>query len=80
MVPLSAFAHFETGNTALAVNHQGQFPSSPFLQPGARRVAGAGGARHSRKRNATMGLPASIHASFSGTAAAFQDSLQDQPS
>src|SRR6185369_16161075 len=25
-VPLGTFAHFETGTTALAVNHQGQFP------------------------------------------------------
>jgi multidrug efflux pump len=26
-VPLSAFSHYETKNTALAVNHQGQFPA-----------------------------------------------------
>ena len=26
-VPLSAFTHYETKNTALAVNHQGQFPA-----------------------------------------------------
>ncbi len=26
-VPLSAFTHYETRNTALAVNHQGQFPA-----------------------------------------------------
>ncbi len=26
-VPLSAFTHYETQNTALAVNHQGQFPA-----------------------------------------------------
>src|SRR5262249_7494356 len=25
-VPLSAFSHFEVRNTALAINHQGQFP------------------------------------------------------
>ncbi len=36
-VPLSAFAHFEPRNTALAVNHQGLFPSVTIsfnLQPG----------------------------------------------
>src|SRR4029453_69106 len=27
MVPLSAFTHFEPASTALAVNHQGQFPA-----------------------------------------------------
>jgi multidrug efflux pump subunit AcrB len=26
-VPLGAFTHYETKNTALAVNHQGQFPA-----------------------------------------------------
>ena len=37
MVPLSAFAHFEPAATALAVNHQGQFPAShSLLQPRAR--------------------------------------------
>src|SRR5258708_20386119 len=25
-VPLASFSHFQTSNTALAVNHQGQFP------------------------------------------------------
>src|SRR6202521_4723186 len=29
-IPLSAFTHYDTKNTALSVNHQGQFPPFPF--------------------------------------------------
>ena len=44
-VPLASFSHFQTSNTALAVNHQGQFPVVTLsfnLAPG--RLAGRGDA------------------------------------
>jgi multidrug efflux pump len=78
-VPLSAIAHYEPRNTSLAVNHQGQFPSVTLsfnLTPGvslsqATRVIDTAGQQ--------IGLPATVHATYQGTAAAFQDSLRSEP-
>jgi len=78
-VPLSAFSHFEISNAALTINHQGQFPVVTIsfnLAPGeslgnATKVISQ--AEHD------LGMPASIHSSFQGTAAAFQNSLSSEP-
>jgi multidrug efflux pump len=79
MVPLAAFTHYQPSNTPLAVNHQGQFPSVTLsfnLAPGVSLgEATELIARTSRELN----LPTSVHASFQGTAAAFQDSLSSEP-
>jgi multidrug efflux pump subunit AcrB len=79
MVPLSAFTHFGPSNTALAVNHQGQFPSvtlsfnlAPNVSLGQATVAIENAER-------SIGFPGTIHASFQGTAAAFQDSVASEP-
>jgi len=78
-VPLSSIAHFEQGNTSLAVNHQGQFPSVTLsfnLSPG----VSLGQATESiQAAEREIGMPPSVHASFQGTAAAFQDSLSSEP-
>jgi multidrug efflux pump len=78
-VPLSAFARYELTNTALAVNHQGQFAASTisFNLPVGISLSDAVGAI-----NDTMiriGAPASIHGTFQGTARVFQRSLENQP-
>ena len=74
-VPLSAFTHYEARTTALAVNHQGQFPAVTlsFNLP----LNGALGDAVTAINNAAreIGLPSTIQASFQGTAQAFQDSL-----
>ena len=78
-VPLSAFAHFAPSNTALAVNHQGQFPSVTIsfnLAPGVS-LGDATKAIEAAERQ--IALPGSIHPSFQGTAAAFQQSLSSEP-
>src|SRR5437868_13650805 len=78
-VPLSAFSHYETTNTPLAVNHQGQFPSMTVsfnLAPG---VALGQAVQQIQQAEADILFPADIHASFQGTAAAFQQSLANQP-
>ena len=78
-VPLSAFSHFEQTNTALAVNHQGQFPVVTLsfnLAPG-ESLGGATKAIAAAEQE--IGLPPSIHSSFQGTAAAFQNSLSSEP-
>jgi multidrug efflux pump len=77
-VPLAAFTHFQSSNTPLAVNHQGQIPSVTIsfnLAPGIS-LGQATQAIESAER--TIGFPATIEASFQGTAAAFRDSLSSQ--
>jgi multidrug efflux pump len=78
-VPISAFTHMHNTSAALAVNHQGQFPVVTLsfnLAPG----ASLGEATKAIQRAETeIQLPASIHASFQGTAAAFQNSLASEP-
>jgi multidrug efflux pump len=78
-VPLSSFARFSPNNTALGVNHQGQFPSVTLsfnLAPGVS-LGQATTAIQAAQRE--IGMPSSIQASFAGTAAAFQASLSNQP-
>jgi multidrug efflux pump len=78
-VPLAAFTHYEPSNTPLAVNHQGQVPSVTIsfnLAPGIS-LGQATQAIENAERS--IGMPATIQASFQGTAAAFQDSLSSEP-
>src|SRR5207253_2900503 len=77
-VPLTSFTRLETNRTPLAVNHQGQFPAVTLsfnLAPGAS-LGDAVNAIESAQRE--IGLPESIHASFQGTALAFQSSLANE--
>jgi len=79
VVPLSAFTHSGPSNTALAVNHQGQYPSVTLsfnLAPG---VSLGQATQVIEEAERSIGFPATIHPSFQGTAAAFQDSLSSQP-
>jgi multidrug efflux pump len=78
-VPLSSFAHFEPGNTSLSVNHQGQFPCVTLsfnLAPGGDLGTAT---RAIDQAELALRMPSSIHGSFQGTAAAFQDSLSSEP-
>ncbi|HEY4933471.1 MAG TPA: efflux RND transporter permease subunit [Terriglobales bacterium] len=78
-VPLSAFAHFGPTSTSLAVAHQGQFPAVTIsfnLAPGA---ALGDATKLIEQTQLQMRFPATIHGSFQGTAAAFQDSLSSEP-
>ncbi|HXX28107.1 MAG TPA: multidrug efflux RND transporter permease subunit [Terriglobales bacterium] len=79
MVPLSAFTHFASDYTSLAVNHQGQWPSVTIsfnLAPGISLGQATQVIEHAEQ---AISFPASIHASFQGTAAAFQESLSNEP-
>jgi multidrug efflux pump len=78
-VPLSAFAKFAPQNTALAVNHQGLFPSATIsfnLQPG---VALGDAEAAISAAAAKVGLPPTIQTGYAGTAAAYNDSLSSEP-
>ena len=78
-VPLSAFASYGPSTNPLAVNHSGQFPSitvSFNLKPGFSLGDAVTEIEQSGRQ---MGLPATIHGSFSGTAQAYQAALSNQP-
>jgi len=78
-VPISAFTRMQSVRTALAVNHQGQFPVVTLsfnLAPGSSLGDATKAIQQAEK---DIGLPQSIHASFQGTAAAFQNSLSSEP-
>jgi len=79
MVPLSAFAHFEPTNTALSVNHQGQFAANTLsfnLAPGAVLSEAV---KAINDASARIQLPSSIQGSFQGTAQVFQSSFASMP-
>ncbi|SBT10221.1 multidrug efflux system, subunit C [Candidatus Accumulibacter aalborgensis] len=78
-VPLSAFARWEATATPLTVNHQGQFAASTisFNLPVGVALSDASAAVAATMKN--LGVPASVHGSFQGTAKVFQDSLANQP-
>ena len=78
-VPLSTFTELQTSNTNLAVNHQGQFPVVTLsfnLAPGGSLGDATRAINQAEKE---IGLPASVHTAFQGTAAAFQNSLSTEP-
>jgi multidrug efflux pump len=78
-VPLATFAHFQNSTISIAVNHQGQFPAATMsfnLAPG---VSLGQATQAIENAESAIGFPATIQASFQGTAAAFKDSLANQP-
>ncbi|MGH8095487.1 MAG: multidrug efflux RND transporter permease subunit [Chthoniobacterales bacterium] len=78
-VPLSAIAHFETTNTPLSVNHQGQFPCVTISFNTAPGVSLGEATQIIERAARELGMPASIRSSFAGTAQVFQASLSTQP-
>ena len=78
-VPITTFMKFAPRPASLSINHQGQFPAITLsfnLAPGVA-LGQAVDAIH--KAQAQIGLPASVHAEFQGTAQAYADSLSSQP-
>ncbi len=79
MVPMSALTKKRSGPTALSISHQGQFPATTIsfnLAPG---VALGDAVNAVHRAEADIGMPASINASFQGTAQAFKASLDSEP-
>ncbi len=79
MVPLSAFTTYGPGNTPLAVNHQGSFVATTisFNLAGGKSLSDATASVEDAMRR--IGMPASIHGSFAGTAQTYQQSLSSEP-
>jgi hydrophobe/amphiphile efflux-1 (HAE1) family protein len=78
-IPLASVAKFEPGNTALSVNHQGQFPAVTIsfnLGPG---VSLGQATELIQKATTELRMPSSVQGSFQGTAKVFQASLSNMP-
>ena len=78
-VPLSAVAHFERGTQALAVLHQGQFPSSSISFNVAPGVALGDATAAVERIAAGLRMPEGVHAQFAGNAQFLQKSLSSEP-
>jgi multidrug efflux pump len=79
MVPLSAFAKARIVTAPLAIVHQGQFPAVTLsfnLRPGGSLGAAVEAIQAAQQQ---IGLPDTVVATFSGSAAEFQSSLKSEP-
>ena len=79
LVPMSAFSHYEHTNTALSVNHQGIFPAITISFNVAPGFSLGPAVEHIEQARRELAIPSSVHATFQGTAQAFQESLSNQP-
>ncbi|HEX3627869.1 MAG TPA: multidrug efflux RND transporter permease subunit [Verrucomicrobiae bacterium] len=75
MVPLSAIAKYEPTTSPIQVNHTGQFPSVTFSYNLAPGFPLGNAAIEIEQMMQNLKVPASIHGSPSGTAAAYQSLL-----
>jgi multidrug efflux pump len=78
-IPLSAFTRFEPGATALAINHQGQFPVVTLSFNLAPSVSLGEAVKAIDAARQEIGLPLSVQTSYQGTAQAFLSSLSNEP-
>ena len=78
-VPLSAFAHFEQTTEPLSITHQGQFPAITVSFNLAPNAALGSAITAVDKVQKNLNMPASLQASFQGTAASFTNSLSNEP-
>jgi multidrug efflux pump len=78
-VPISTFTRMKSSAASLAVNHQGQFPVVTLSFNLAPNGSLGDATKAIQQAEKDIQLPPSIHASFQGTAAAFQNSLASEP-
>jgi len=78
-IPLAAIAKVEPAQTALSINHQGQFPAVTISFNLAPDASLGPAVTAINRASGEIGMPASIHGSFQGTAQAFQQSLDSEP-
>jgi hydrophobe/amphiphile efflux-1 (HAE1) family protein len=79
LLPLSAVASFESGNTYLSVNHQGQFPCITISFNLDTGVSLGQATELIQQAARELSLPPTIQGSFQGTAQAFKASLSSLP-
>jgi multidrug efflux pump len=79
MVPLAAFTTFGPGSTPLAINHDGLFVATTMSFNLARGAALSDAVTAVNNAMNRIGVPATIHGNFQGTAQAFQQSIANEP-
>jgi multidrug efflux pump len=79
MVPLAVFSRYAPGNTPLAVNHQGTFVATTLSFNLAPNASLSDAQRAIAQAVNEIGMPASVHGSFQGTAQSFEQSLSSEP-
>jgi multidrug efflux pump len=79
IVPLSAIATWADAATPTSVNHQDTQPAATisFNLPPGKSLSQA--TQAIAQAQAQIGMPATVHGSFQGTAKVFQDSLSSEP-
>ena len=78
-VPLNAFTHLETTTEALTINHQGQYPCVTISFNLASRAALGNAISDIDTAADKIHFPPSLQPAFQGTAAAFKNSLSNEP-
>ncbi len=78
-VPLSALATWADGSTPTSVNHQDESVATTISFNLAEGASLSDASTAIAAASAQIGMPATVHGSFQGTAKAFQDSLADEP-
>jgi len=78
-VPLSAFTQLQTTSVPIAINHQGQFPVITLSFNLAPNASLGDAIDAVNKVKDSLGMPVSIQGAFQGTAAAFSNSLTNEP-
>jgi len=79
LVPLSAFATITSATAPLVITHEGQFPSATISFNLRRGYSLSDAVAAVSQGQREIGLPETVRASYSGSAAEFQSSLQSEP-
>ena len=77
--PLTSMMTARTGTTPLQVNHTGLFPSVTVSFNLANGMSLSDATREVAQMEQSLGMPATIHGFFAGTAQAYQQSLSSEP-
>jgi multidrug efflux pump len=78
-IPLSAVTHYASTTAPMTVNHQGQLPAVTISFNLAHEAPLSAAVSAVEATAQSLGMPASVHGSFQGTAQAFQSSLGSEP-
>jgi multidrug efflux pump len=78
-VPLSAFVHMSQSQAQLAINHQGQFPSTTLSFNLGKGASLGDAVRVIELAGPAIAMPTAVHAAFQGAAQAFGESLASEP-
>jgi multidrug efflux pump len=78
-VPLDAISTYRITTAPLSVNHTGMFPTSTVSFNLAEGVSLSQATTKMESIQSQMGMPRSIHGSFSGTLSAYSEALSSEP-